>query len=164
MANDIFSCKGTGNTTLNHAVIVTNIPGTGYARNDDFRTQNPTLTKIQDKWDARFDDVGVITSTSGTTGDLTGSGGTYKNTGATALTEYNLPSASEGLNYSFLVTNSNGIRVNANTSDRILVGEVTGVIGGYVESSGVGSVLKLLAVDSQDWYSQEFEGGWFLKQ
>jgi len=56
MTNDIHAAKGAGNTQLNHAVVVTNTPGTGYMAGRDDITNSPTLTKIQDKWDARFDD------------------------------------------------------------------------------------------------------------
>ena len=165
MPQDIYSAKGTGNTKFNHGTVVCNIPGTGSTFERSFISTSPLLADIQEKYLNRFDDVAVLSVTSGTTGDLSGgdSGGIYNNDGAAALTEFTLPTAEKGLNYSFMVTNANGIKIHVNnTSDRIYVGTSSGILGGYVESSGVGSIIKLIGADDVNWYGTEMEGSWFL--
>lgn len=79
-------------------------------------------------------------------------GYTYTNTGATALVELTLPSASAGLTYTFYVADTDGIRINAAGGDAIRADAATvSTSGGYIESTTVDSCVVLRAINNSTW-------------
>lgn len=88
------------------------------------------------------------------------SGTIWTNEGASVQNYYTLPTAQAGLLFTFIVQDSDGIRVNANTGDTIRM--VTAVSGtaGYTESTVVGSTVRLLAINSVEWFGIAINGTW----
>jgi len=80
---------------------------------------------------------------------------------ATEKNYHTLPLAAAGIQYTFAVQDSDGIRITAETGDTIRVaGSVSGS-GGYVESTTVGDVITLLAVNDTEWFAIQVVGtGW----
>lgn len=71
-----------------------------------------------------------------------------------------LPSAVAGMNYTFFIRSSDGLRIVANTGDSIRVLGTISSSGGYIESSTVGDFIKLVAVDVDTWLAVSIGGTW----
>lgn len=81
----------------------------------------------------------------------TESGSFVDNSGASAKAAVTLPSAAAGLRYVFRVTDTDGLRIVANTGDDIRIGELTSATAGYFESVRIGSAVELVAIDATTW-------------
>jgi hypothetical protein len=90
------------------------------------------------------------------------SGTTYTNTGATALVSLTLPSAVAGLTYTFIISDTDGIRINANTGDTIrLDASIVSTSGGYVESTSLAGSVVLRAISTSQWMAVgAYQGTW----
>lgn len=90
------------------------------------------------------------------------SGTTYTNAGASAITPFVLPEAASGLNFEFVVADADGIRVTAQAGDTLQVSSAVSASGGKAESTVVGSVLALLAIDTSQWVARSAVGTWVV--
>jgi len=84
----------------------------------------------------------------------------FTNEGATAANYHTLPSAAAGLFYTFVVQDSDGIRVTANTADTIRVIDSVTATAGYIESTTIGSVVTLVAINATEWIATSIHGVW----
>jgi hypothetical protein len=87
----------------------------------------------------------------------------WGNKEAGALAEYVLPlitTAAEGVEFSFVVLNANGIRVTPDDDDRIyLGGSQTTATTGYIESTTRRSFLTIKCLDGK-WTATTETGSW----
>ena len=86
----------------------------------------------------------------------------FSNQNAISEVGFNLPPAASGIELSFVVENMNGLKVFATSNDQIYAGIIVGVSGGFINSSGVGSSITLLAINESSWYTMSQEGIWFI--
>ncbi len=104
------------------------------------------------------------TATSGTPNALTDdeSGKVFENEGASAENHHTLPATpSDGCNFTFVVKDTDGIQVNApNGSTTIRSGANVSAGGGDIASTTVGSVVKLVALSTTEWYAMYELGTW----
>lgn len=84
----------------------------------------------------------------------------YTNEGATAQTVFALPEALPGLTYTFIVQDADGIRVNAFSSDTIRIGATVSASAGNMQSTAIGSVVTLLAINQVEWVATISIGTW----
>jgi len=84
----------------------------------------------------------------------------HTNEGAGAQIVFNLPSASLGESYEFIVENVNGLKVVANTGDFLQVDGVTSASAGYTESFLVGAVIKLVSINASTWVATKIISTW----
>lgn len=74
-----------------------------------------------------------------------------------------LPLAVAGATFTFIVNDGNGMRIVANTSDTIRLNGQISIAAGYVESTVVGSVIVLVAIDDTEWIATSVLGTWLLE-
>jgi hypothetical protein len=84
-------------------------------------------------------------------------GRTYYDAGNHTLT---LHSAVAGHWFDFVIINGNTLRIQANTGDNIRIVDDVTATAGYIESSTIGSVLRLEAVDATTWVAKYVSGVW----
>lgn len=82
------------------------------------------------------------------------------NEGATAANYHTLPTAAAGYAFEFIVQDADGIRVVANTADTIRVIDKVTAAAGYIESTTIGSVVRLVAINATEWYATSVHGVW----
>ncbi len=87
---------------------------------------------------------------------------TFTNEGASAQIEFDLPTAVAGLRYTFIVQDIDGIKIVAATGDTIRNGGVVSDSAGYIESTTIGSVITLLAINATEWLTIFQIGDWFV--
>ena len=76
---------------------------------------------------------------------------------------FNLPWANPGLTYTFIVQSTTaGIKVAPTLTNRIFIADNQTSVGGFIYSSGMGSSISLVAIDTGSWYSMSSVGGWSL--
>lgn len=102
----------------------------------------------------------VIIEPSGSTKYAKDSGAFTTNEGAGSKAFYTLPAAIQGLTFSFYVQDSDGLRITANSGDTIRIYNVVSATGGYADSTTVGSVVTLVAVNATEWVAQYALGTW----
>ncbi len=74
-----------------------------------------------------------------------------------------LPAATAGQVFTFICNDANGMRVLAASGDTIrLNGQVT-ISAGYVETTVVGSVVKLICLDTTEWMAITIIGTWVVE-
>jgi len=88
------------------------------------------------------------------------SGAMVTNTGATQLCVYKLPSASSGLNFTFAVTDADGMQINAGASQTIQNAADGSTLGGWVGCTTLGNAITLAAVGSTQWQAIASVGTW----
>ena len=71
-----------------------------------------------------------------------------------------LPSAAAGLDFSFMVQDADGIRVTAATGDTIRVGTALSGVAGKIESTTIGSSVRLIALNATEWMAVSMVGSW----
>lgn len=82
------------------------------------------------------------------------------NAGATALVTRTLPAAVAGWTYTFIVMDADGLKIQAASGDDIRVlDKITGTAG-YIQSTTIGSVVTLVAVDATTWVATSIHGVW----
>jgi hypothetical protein len=136
-----------------------------------------------------FQVVPTTTSTSTTTGALTVAGGAgiagplytqqpvvvrttalsvaanqtralFTNEGATAQVVFTLPTAAANYKYTFVVQDTDGIRVTAASGDTIRIAGTATAAAGYVENATIGSTLTLVAINATEWIATSVNGTW----
>lgn len=90
------------------------------------------------------------------------SGGVYTNIGATSLVVITLPAAAAGIEFTFYVTDTDGIRVTAAAGDFILTNTGASSSGGTATNTSPYSALTLRAVSSDSWVATCYTGTWTL--
>lgn len=82
------------------------------------------------------------------------------NEGTTAANYHTLPTAAAGYVFEFIVQDADGLRVVANTGDTIRVIDKVTATAGYIESTTIGSVVRLVAINATEWYATSVHGVW----
>ncbi len=85
------------------------------------------------------------------------------NEGATALNYHTLPAAAAGLTYSFVVADTDGVRIVAAGGDTIRLGATVSKAAGYIESTDVGSAVILTAINATEWMALSIVGNWTVE-
>lgn len=94
---------------------------------------------------------------------LTGvEGGKYfTNEGAAAKNYHTLPSAAANLGpYTFICEDADGIRITAASGDTIRLANTVSATAGYAESTSIGSVVILIAINATEWIATSVTGTW----
>lgn len=90
-------------------------------------------------------------------------GALFNNSGATASVQANLPTAVAGMRYGFMVTDADGIVVQASSGAAIRIGGSVSSTLRRATSTTVGDVLWLTAISSAAWIAESPAlGGWAL--
>ena len=84
----------------------------------------------------------------------------FTNEGAGALQVFNLPAATRGNHYHFIVQNVNGIRIQASGANTIRIAATVSAAG--ATSVVVGSALDLIAINSNEWIAVSQIGTWTI--
>lgn len=102
--------------------------------------------------------IGKLTSalsisplTSGATLLAADSGTVTTNEGASARLDMILPSAVAGYRYSFIVQDTDGIRVTAGTGDTIRIGSSVSASAGRIDANTIGASITLVAINATEW-------------
>lgn len=93
------------------------------------------------------------------------SGECFTNEGAIGLPSARIPSlpaAEARLRFIFINENGNNIRIQAAAGDNIRIGTSISAIGGYIESTGVGDAVELIAVNTTTWLGFGVVGTWLV--
>jgi hypothetical protein len=92
------------------------------------------------------------------------SGYFFTNEGTAILANCRLPAGSTAsLQYRFIVQNSNGFRITSQVGDSIRLGDTVTVDAGYIESTAVGSVVDLIAINNSEWMALSVVGPWTVE-
>lgn len=88
------------------------------------------------------------------------SGKVYTNEGATGEIVFNLPTAAANLFYTFVVQDSDGVEVVANTGDTIRLAGSVSASAGKIESATIGSSVTIIAINATEWVAMALMGSW----
>ena len=97
---------------------------------------------------------------------LSESGKTFTNIGATAENHHNLPSL-DSVNdtstvYTFIVSDADGMQINAQGNDTISIGGSTSGAAGDISTTTTGSVVTLKAISATEWVAISSTGTWVV--
>lgn len=84
----------------------------------------------------------------------------FTNEGTTAKRDFTLPTAVTGYSYTFVVQDSDGLRVVADTGNTIRIGSSVSASGGNIDSTTIGSTVTLVAINSTQWFAISTNGSW----
>lgn len=84
------------------------------------------------------------------------------NEAATSESTITLTSAIPGLRYSFVVQDSDGIKIQAVAGDTIRIAGSVSASAGYVRSSTVGDTICLQAINGTEWVAMYYVGTWTI--
>lgn len=84
----------------------------------------------------------------------------FSNEGATARVDLTLPAAAPGLRYTFKCNDTDGIRVIAAGTNKIRNDVTLSAAGGRMDSTTVGSVITLQAINTTEWWVVALVGTW----
>ena len=88
-------------------------------------------------------------------------GTTFENTGTGTQTSFTLPAASGGLEYTFINHNGNGLDIIPNTGDQIITASYGAITDSeFYQTSDVGGVLSIVAIDDTTWVATSEIGFW----
>jgi len=90
------------------------------------------------------------------------SGTIYSNEGASAISPFVLPTAAAGLRYGFIVQDADGVRVTASADDTIQIATALSAVAGKAESTTIGSVVYLIALNATEWMATSVVGTWVV--
>jgi hypothetical protein len=82
------------------------------------------------------------------------------NQGSTAANYHTLPSAVAGYTYTFIVQDTDGLRITASAGDTIGINSNVTAAAGYVESTQSGNTITLTAINATEWVAGEWSGIW----
>lgn len=102
----------------------------------------------------------VLNRTSDSSESSASLGSTITNAGAGALVSRTLPSAAAGYWFEFAVLDADGLKIVANTGDDIRVIDKITATAGYISSTTIGSVVRLVAMDATTWVATYIHGVW----
>lgn len=86
----------------------------------------------------------------------------WLNTGATSLVTINLPSAVAGYEIKFAVVDADGTKIVAFADDVIQDVGTVSATAGYIQSTTVGSVVHLFAINATTWLVMSKQGTWTI--
>jgi hypothetical protein len=86
----------------------------------------------------------------------------YTNQGSLSQVTVNLPTASIGLEYEFIVQDANGFTITAASGDTIRQAGSVSTAGGTASSTTVGDTIRLVAINSSEWITIASQGTWSL--
>jgi len=86
----------------------------------------------------------------------------YTNEGATAKAYLTLPTAAAGLRYSFIVQDTDGLRIVANAGDTIRSNTSVSAAAGFAEATAIGATMTLVAINATEWISTSTLGTWTI--
>ena len=84
------------------------------------------------------------------------------NEGTTARNYHTLPTAVAGYRFTFVVQDTDGIRVTAGASDTIRIAGAVSSAAGTAEASAIGDSLTLVAINAVEWVATSYIGTWTL--
>lgn len=84
----------------------------------------------------------------------------WTNEGSTAKNYHTLPTAVAGDDFHFVVQDADGLRVTAGAGDTIRLLDKVTAAAGYVESTTIGSVLQVVAINATEWIAITVHGVW----
>lgn len=84
----------------------------------------------------------------------------FTNEGATAKNYHTLPTAVAGYDEEFIVQDSDGMRITAASGDTIRIESSVSAPGGYIESTVVGSTIRLVSINATEWIATAKMGTW----
>lgn len=87
---------------------------------------------------------------------------TLTNEGSTAQNYHTLPTAVAGLDFEFICQDTDGIRIVANTGDTIRDVATVSASAGFIQSTTVGSVIRLKAINAVEWFVVYSKGTWTI--
>ncbi len=82
------------------------------------------------------------------------------NEGAASQNYHTLPTAAAGLEFEFVVQDTDGIRVAAAAGDTIRDGATVSALAGFIQSTTQGSTLRVLAINATEWVVLSKTGTW----
>jgi hypothetical protein len=84
------------------------------------------------------------------------------NQGATAQNYHTLPTAAAGYEFVFVVQDSDGVRVVASAGDTIRDLATVSAAAGFIQSTTVGSVIRLISINATEWFVAAKVGTWTI--
>jgi len=87
-------------------------------------------------------------------------GRVFTNEGAAAIVVFTLPTAVSGQSYTFIVQDADLLRVVAAAGDTIRLGSSVSAAAGNVESTAIGDVVELIAINATEWIARSVIGTW----
>lgn len=106
--------------------------------------------------------VTVAPKTSAYAVQVSDSAKVFTNADATAQVEFTLPAGAIGSNYTFIVMDTDGLKVNAHANGLIRVGSQVSSSGGSIDATTIGASLTLVGVDATNWVSTGLSNTWNL--
>lgn len=88
------------------------------------------------------------------------SGSFFTNEGSAAKSYLNLPRAKQDLIFDFVVSDSDGMRIVAESGNTIRMYSDVTPAEGYVESTDIGSTLRIKAINDTEWVVVSSSGLW----
>lgn len=82
------------------------------------------------------------------------------NEGATARAYNALPAAVAGLDFRFVVQDSDGMRITAAAGDTIRIAGSVSAAAGYIQNATIGSAIHLIAINATEWIAVSYVGTW----
>jgi hypothetical protein len=104
----------------------------------------------------------VVAQTSDLTEDATDRWEVRTNEGATVKPIVTLEAATAGVTRTFIIQDVDGMRIVAAAGDTIRIEGSVSASGGYAESTTIGSVLILMAINGTEWIAINKLGTWSL--
>jgi hypothetical protein len=175
-AADLFVVSGIGTVRIADAGIYTFGSGDiGLSRYDDSGTA--VFRVVDDSADSAailsIAAVEAVTAEQSAPNVITAaeSGKIITNEGATAMAFNTLPPATQGSWVTIVIADPDpiesaqpGMRLTANTGDRIRIGGTLSAVAGYIESLSTGSYAHLVAINDTTWVALGFDGSWTVQQ
>jgi hypothetical protein len=81
-------------------------------------------------------------------------------TGAANLRPFNLPTAVAGASFTFLTQDADLLRIVAAAGDTIRLGSTVSGVAGNIESTAIGDVVELIAINATEWIARSIVGTW----
>lgn len=92
-------------------------------------------------------------------------GKTFTNEGVLTLNYHTLPSSGVGQEFTFVVMDTDGIRVTVGNAAHIIrVGELETPTGGYIEATAPGSSITLKRINATTWIAKHVVGLWTVSE
>ncbi len=93
---------------------------------------------------------------------VTDSSSVFTNEGTTTKNNFSLPTAAANLVYTFVVQDTDGLTVTANTGDTIQDNATVSGSAGTIDSTDVGATVTLLAINATQWVVTSMTGTWAI--
>ena len=102
----------------------------------------------------------IQTVTSNATETLADAGKITTNEGASSKPSRTLVSAVAGVLRRYVVQDSDGLKIIANSGDTIRVGTLVTPAAGYIESTEIGASVTLISINATEWVALDITGSW----